>query len=364
MQSKHCSTWARERSFFLAVLLVFAGVISVAPQYTFASTSVAVRQVLPQNAQTCPALGVGDIHPYIYDGALHSFDISITDPSYVAISGEVDGTLVSLRQISRWRRADGTLRLHIDVPTTPLRRVVPISITLLSARPGGKAITCLAVISTSFPPVPVPAVPIPIGKGETPPQAGRPTPTSAQTTKDASSSTAHVVTATNVLGGTCGTPSGPVRLWTVLLVLYAMFATFLVLQKDKWLRMTREWDAVLIVGVFVALLLFWYLATSCRTSSWAPVVATLIACAGLMALMRGDDEKEKEVLLLKGPRPNTQPRAPEPQKAQSATAQTSVIVPAPAKTQALTPTQTAISASASDKPNLPAPSGLKKEGAL
>ena len=263
---------------FSRVLPLVFGILliaSVAPQRASAAVSVNVRQVLPPNAQTCPSLGVSDIRPYIYDGNLHSFDISTTDPSYVAVGGTVGDAALGFRTMTRWRNSDGSVRIHVDIENTRLDRAVPVSITLLSAHAGGHGATCLGAVSGIVGPITAssgskttstnasgvsvhaaqkysghaatPVSPSPYYKkdGWVRP-ASNGIPGSGAGSVGSSGLTllpAGIVTSMHALGNTCAVPHGPSRLWSVLIVLYAAFALWAVLQSggvsDR--RPVREW---------------------------------------------------------------------------------------------------------------------------
>jgi len=46
---------------------------------------------------------------------------------------------------------------------------------------------------------------------------------------------------------------------------------------------SQEWIAAMIVVPFLVLFGIWYFAESCRVSAWVPIIATLVALAGLAA---------------------------------------------------------------------------------
>jgi hypothetical protein len=83
----------------------------------------------------------------------------------------------------------------------------------------------------------------------------------------------------------CGDGGGAFRLWLILLVVYVLIVIVAVVGKPQMppaLR-TQEWTAAAIVVPFLLLFGFWYFVESCRTSPWIPVIATIIALAGLSA---------------------------------------------------------------------------------
>jgi len=54
---------------------------------------------------------------------------------------------------------------------------------------------------------------------------------------------------------------------------------------------SQEWIAAMIVVPFLLLFAIWYFAEACRVSAWVPVVATLMALAGLAAVFWDDRTK-------------------------------------------------------------------------
>lgn len=305
-------------NFFLVAFLI--GIVSAMPNGARAATDVVVRQVLPPRAQTCPSLDASDVRPHVYGGALHSFDILISDSLYVAVGGSVGDARLSFQYMTRWRQVDGSLRIHVDVETTSLHAAVPVRITLLSTSTGGRPITCIAVIS---------ALVAPAAEKEGRSNAPYGAPVSAANKKavpaslsvskangsatnilvgTVGSSAVRVVTAAQALGDVCATPTGSARLGVVLIVLYAIFAAAFVSQKDgvSDTRLKRDRHVVLILAIFVALLFFWYLSAPCRVGPWAPALATLVACGGLLVVFsRASGKKGRDILLLRSSRERT-----------------------------------------------------------
>lgn len=286
--------------------LAFSLFLFCVPGITHAATAVDVHQVLPPQGQSCPVLGATDVTPYIYNGNLNSFDISITDQSYVAIAATVGETPVPFQFISRWYDQGAGVRLHIDLAPYRLSQDTPITVTLISAHAGGTPVTCVAVLSTVLPAAaPAPSHPVSGSTGSTGyPWSNIGYGSGSQQHQGQGSTTASsgpmLVTVTHSLGGTCGTNNGPVRLWVVLLVLYAIFVWILASQKEEAWKDGRDWSVGLTVVGFIALLFFWYISASCRTGAWAPVIATLIACAGLIALTRSGTVGGNILLLKNG----------------------------------------------------------------
>lgn len=131
-------------AFSLFVFLVLAGSL---PGLAAADTSpsVSVQQLTPQNAPPCVAPTILSVTPYIYSGSMDSFDVVISDSSYVAIGGNAGNVTVPLQFISRWGEQGGAVRLHVDIDAVPVVGTVPVSLTMLSAETG-KGI-CAATVS-------------------------------------------------------------------------------------------------------------------------------------------------------------------------------------------------------------------------
>lgn len=287
-----------------------------------AATNVTVDQVLPPQGEACAVLGATDIRTFIYDGALHSFEVGVSDSSYVAVAAQVGDQAIPFNQITRRFDQNGNLTIHVDVATTPLVSDMPVSVTLMSAQQG---ITCVAAVSSIIPGIL--ATPTESegnsgvsGSVDTHPVAqtypwdeivygsSKNTQTSVLPAPGSKSSQPVVdekplkpvpslVTATHALGDTCKTATGASKLWTVLLVLYAVFVALV-----AYLRRGHEgespWSIPLTVLGFLGLLLLWYMSAACRTGAWAPIAATIIACIGLIA-MTFEEEPIRDVLLLK-----------------------------------------------------------------
>src|SRR3989344_3726601 len=117
---------------FVGILLAYA-----LPLATHADQMVAVqtRQLLPPNGTS--------ITPYVYGGALNSFDVTIDNPSYVALIGTVGNEPIGFQYMTRDITANGQLRIHVDVPLQ-LSNSGVITISLLSSQGG---ITCASTIS-------------------------------------------------------------------------------------------------------------------------------------------------------------------------------------------------------------------------
>src|SRR6185503_20384579 len=119
-------------NFLYAAAATCAFLLFCLPLHAHAETSVRVSGAIPPNAdpRNCSALQVSEVHPYIYDGALHSFEFTISNPSYVALGGSVGDESVDFQYITRW--LDGnTLRIHVDVASVSLANDLPLQVVLL-----------------------------------------------------------------------------------------------------------------------------------------------------------------------------------------------------------------------------------------
>ena len=76
---------------------------------------------------------------------------------------------------------------------------------------------------------------------------------------------------------------GAPRMWFVLLAIYALIVAAAVLGQPQLPAAIRsqEWVAGAIVVPFLLLFALWYFVEACRTTSWVPALAILIALAGL-----------------------------------------------------------------------------------
>ncbi|MEN9413493.1 MAG: hypothetical protein RLZZ342_580 [Candidatus Parcubacteria bacterium] len=318
------------RVFGLA-LIGFA--FSFIPVQAHAATQVAVDQVLPPQGESCPVVGASDVRPYIYEGALHSFDITISDSSFVAVAAQVGDQVVPFNQVTRYVDAQGALHLHVDVATNPLVSDTLVSVTLMSAYSGQSRATCTATVTSVVPaqvaPVAVPPVTLPEGnEGAYIPGAGdaeypaqttnespvavepmypwghvsytettqKPAPKPVTVTPAPVKPIPTLVTATHSLANVCTSGAGPAKVWGLLLVLYAAFVALLASMRKKAGESELDWSIPLTVLSFLGLLFFWYLSAVCRTGAWAPILATIIACAGLIVMTF--EEEQDSVLLL------------------------------------------------------------------
>src|SRR6185369_12895196 len=101
-------------------------------------------QAIPPAASSsaCALIQVSDVHPFIYDGELHSFDFMINEPSYVALGGSVGDQPIDFQYFTRWQGpVNNVVRMHVDVTPVALTQDTPIRIVLISA---AGQVTCTA----------------------------------------------------------------------------------------------------------------------------------------------------------------------------------------------------------------------------
>src|SRR3989344_185000 len=301
----------------LALILVSATLSVGASMFPTAvaadTTSVRTQQLLPTTGNSCVPLSMYGFTPYLYEGALHSFEFTVTDDSYVAISGAAGGTRLPFNVMTRWRDASGALRIHVDVQTTTIQKGLGLSVTLLSAKGVGQPI-CVSVVSLSISPtaevVPIQEAPT---TGTTPATSGGTSGGSSSVTSprgEAPGGVGGETTSTSTPGPTATTsraesPSaiaslqdrlfeqcaagGAFRLWIILLVIYVLImvpAVFGQLPAPQTFSPGQRSATILVP--FALIIVFWYAVESCRASLWMPVTALVIALLGLLGVYRND----------------------------------------------------------------------------
>lgn len=281
----------------------------VTPAIALAGTaSVLTKQVLPQGATACAPLFVKSVTPYIYNGELDSFDVVISDPSYVAVLGAAGDVSIPFNYMSRRIEPDGSLRIHVDT-TVALGGVTPVTVTLLSALPN--APVCLSTVSfttdasgsiASSNPVSVPTPSITPGTSGTDGGAV-PATTSAGgvihrggghgSTTTGGKNLIPVVGSTSSTSTTVGnlvakmcTKNGAYQLWFILLAIFFVIAAFVGLSEPALAVRHGALPALLIGVPLVLLLLFWEFATDCRLSYFIPVILLVAAAIGLYSAYR------------------------------------------------------------------------------
>lgn len=274
---------------FAAFLLGSASIPSTALADEIRTQTI---QVLPPGGTTCAPVSAMSFTPYIYDGALHSFDFTMPDASYVALIGTVGEQSVPFHHMTRRIDAAGMLRVHVDINSVPLTGTLPITVTLLSAKGSGQPV-CAAVVNilVGSGPIQQPGTPAPSAPATNVPSSGSTNePTDSETVPVPTPPTPTVPTPTATtatssgLGTLCSTQSSAIGLWIILLVFYAVLVAALLWANWPtswaWVR-TPEWLTAGMLVPLILLLAFWYAVASCRGAWWLPVVAVAIAIVGL-----------------------------------------------------------------------------------
>ncbi len=311
-----------------------------------AATDITSRtaQLLPTGGNSCAAITVTSVTPYIYDGHLDSFDVVVPDSSYVAIGASVGNTMVPFNYITRRIAPDGQLRLHTDIDPIDVIGSLPVSITVLSSKNG---ILCAVTISfraqgvNSIPPGPI-TEPAPTGGTYVPPK----TPTGGNSSQGGQqvATTAPATTTPVSSLGMCAVQSGALKLWLVLLVLYIGLVAFAAFARPIVSLKNPAIPVALILVPLILLVGFWYFAPACRAGSWVPIALLIIAIAGLLAAFR---EQEGNMLLL----PSMQ-RPPMPMPASTIKSKTSVTTTTTTTTKPLLTADTAKPATSPKNPHM------------
>ena len=268
---------------------------------------VQTRALIPVEGSSCVSLSAYGFTAYEYDGALHSFEFTVPDSSYVALSGSVGNTSIPFQFMTR-RGAGDALRVHVDIATTPITGTLPIRVVLVSAK-GAQQSVCMAAVIMSVQkggqssdssvagntvsPV-QPSTPVTV-KPNLPRDNGEDL-TTGTTTPSVVGTSSVVATAPSILAGlqnavlrSCAVTNGAIRLWIILLAVYAIMVALVVFVEHPALRTYSLTErAVTIVIPFILLFGFWYIVESCRATPWAPIGAMIIALLGVAALYRND----------------------------------------------------------------------------
>ena len=283
----------------IAVSVFIISALLIAPSFASAAeVSVQTAQLLPPGSNTCAPASVTGFTPYVYDGSLHSFEFTVGDSSYVAIAATVGNVNIPFNQMTRMGAATGAVRIHADLPSMPVRGSLPILVTMLSAKGSGQPVCITSVATTLTPsgglsltPPSLAPSPTPVTPPTTGTTAPKPTPAPASAVKPATTTgvgaketatSAAFATTQNILKDICA-GAGADRLWFILLAVFVAIVAFAVFGQSQLppAMRTQEWTAAAIVVPFLLLFGLWYFAESCRTSPWVPVIATIIALAGL-----------------------------------------------------------------------------------
>lgn len=264
------------------------------------SASVLTKQVLPPGGTSCAPMFVQALTPYVYDGELQSFDVVISDPSYVGVLGAAGNVAIPFNYMSRDINPDGSLRLHVDTTAT-INGVLPVTITLLSALPN--APVCLSQVSFTVDlqgtietsgPIQVPTSPIDTDTDSmTSPSNGGGGTVSHGTKGMVKGSLSPAIGSTSststsigdMVAGMCS-KNGAYQLWFILLAIFFVIAAFVGLSEPALALRHGALPAVLIGIPLVLLLLFWQFATDCRLSYFIPIILLVAAAIGLYSAYR------------------------------------------------------------------------------
>ena len=280
------------------------------PVRAYADVVATPVSVIPPDLTACPAVTVSDIHPYSYQGGLDAFEMTVSDPRYVAMQASVGDSVIPFQFLTRNSNPNGSIRIHVDLYRMPLNGTVPVQVEFLASVNGR---TCFLNVQSSF-----------IGDSE-PANANQQNHTTSSSFGSGDTATkpsgtgqgSHVVTGTQsgtgvtIVGTTThGTPviasssvgklcsvGGANVLWYLLVALFAIFALILTFQKPTESDVhLREWNMALILAVFLGLMVFWYVSASCRTGVWVPFVVAGIAGISLFLLALRNDSPEMLLL--------------------------------------------------------------------
>ncbi|MEK7093174.1 MAG: hypothetical protein AAB927_01700 [Patescibacteria group bacterium] len=247
------------------------------------------QQLLPRGANTCAPLQVQSVNPYVYNGSLDSFDVTVTDASYVSVIGSVGDAGIPLSFMTRRINADGALRIHVDIQSTPVAGTLPVSLTLLSA-PSGKPV-CISVVSFTLTGPAKPAITAPA-----PTASATPEPVTTTTATPEEETTSPLPTTSPVVGGglqnsltkACEA-AGPYQLWFILLALFMVIVGLVAFAEPP---LGNKGPGVPLAAILVPLVLllgFWYFAPACRVAGWIPVVLIVAAAIGLVTAFRDQE---------------------------------------------------------------------------
>ena len=289
--------------FLLVLAAVLVSFIIIPKQTSAAELSAQTAQVLPPGGSTCAPLAVSGFTPYVYGGALHSFEFYVQDAWYVALIGSAGGTSIPFNTMTRRAGPSGSVQIHVDVATTPVAGTLPIAVTLLSAKGSGQPV-CISVVtatvqSSGSVAVIVPISPSPVATPAPAPTPAKPAPTTVGpakatptpvTTGGVMATSPLLARIQNSLHDACVADGGAVRIWFFLLAVYALIVCAALFWRPTQIPPAygKEWVAGAITIPFILLFGFWYLVESCRVSPWVPAFAVLIALAGLATAFWND----------------------------------------------------------------------------
>ena len=279
---------------------------STVPFPAFADViSVQTQQILPPGPNTCVPLNVINFTSYIYDGSVDSFDLSVSDASYVSLVASVGETSIPFQFMNRHiDPSSGILRIHVDIASTPVPDATPIVMTLVSAKGPGQPV-CAAIVSFTLtdksgvsPPI-VQSTQEPFHAIQTPssePQNSTKVPVKSPVDQPATTSTSSLTKSSgspvmslsaqikNTINRTCAVPGGSLRLWSVLLAIYVLIIAAAILSQPSFMPTIASaigmWIAVLLPLLFI--LTLWRTSSACQIGTWVPISALFIGALGAL----------------------------------------------------------------------------------
>ncbi len=274
--------------------LITAVALFAMPGFAAAETaSVMTKQVLPVGGSSCAPLFVSEVKTYIFDGELHSFDIVISNPSYVGLFGTAGDQTMPFNYISRRIEPNGNVRLHVDT-TAAIKGSIPVTVTLLSS-PTGQP-TCISTISftadaagnvTTENPTTVPVTDT-NGSGSSSSSSGgsvKGNATGGKTNPVVGTTTGTSTSISEVIAKMC-TENGAYQMWFILLAIFFVIAAFVGLSQPPLAQRHGALPAVLIAIPLIGLLAFWYFVPDCRLSWFIPLILLVAAAIGVYSAYR------------------------------------------------------------------------------
>lgn len=283
--------------------LLLAAIFAV-PAFASADTiSSETLTFIPAQGASCVALQATNFNAFVYDGAMHSFEFTVPDASYVAVGGTVGEGVVPFWLTSRRVDQTGALRIHVDLPTTPIVSTLPATITLLSSKQGQP--TCMSTISMTITPrtgveggttsSPI-NTPSPIATpGTTPgttPTPAKETPVVETPEKEGegvvSAPIPAAISSTQAFIAKMCTYNNGSQVWALLLALYALIVAAALLTPIRSLWGIEEWVLRLaLVAIPLGFLIaFWFVAESCRAGYMPLITSLIVGGAGAYGVYR------------------------------------------------------------------------------
>jgi hypothetical protein len=270
--------------------------------------SVQTRQLIAGNT-SCSQPMVRDMRPYVYDGHLNSFDVTVADPAQVVVASVVAGQPIPFNQATRWGTGTaGEVRMHVDIERVPVANGLPIQMTLLSTGGTGSAV-CVTIVSFNLSQAAEPVTPVisqnipahPVYPTHATSNIPMPQVTASPAKTPTSGIRAigipgiHMPSKTGLASGTpsirasvadaCHTLRSASNTWAILLVLYAILVAYASIVRPGMLARSAEALAATIVVPFVLLVAFWYFVDVCRPGQWVQLLAPAIALIGLVVAL-------------------------------------------------------------------------------